>query len=171
MNMGRSGVVACRVSPGVLCGGDILPQSESHQIRTYCIFSRPLIANCDTGKGYLSRGDAHAYGSSRRAHEVAPSATWHVPGRVEYFKWQGRRHGFLSGGGGVSNCRQGCQSTPKYPKNRKNIGFWPPHSRIWGSTRPVFKSAGVRTLRSPRRRRPCQMAITLANMQWLRIPT
>ena len=43
----------------------------------------------------------------------------------------GRRHGFLSGGGG-SNRRQGGQPTPKYPKNRKNAGFWPLHSRISG---------------------------------------
>ena len=51
------------------------------------MFSRPLIANGDTGKGNLSRGDAHVNGSSRRAHDVAPFATWHVPGWVEYFKW------------------------------------------------------------------------------------
>ena len=49
------------------------------------------------------------------------------------------------GGGGGPNRRRGGQPTPKYPKNRKNTGFWPLHSRIWGSTHPVFKSAGVRT--------------------------
>ena len=43
---------------------------------------------------------------------------------------------------GGSNRRQGGQPTPKCPKNRKNIGFWPLHPRIWGSTLPVFKSAG-----------------------------
>ena len=42
---------------------------------------------------------------------------------------QERRHGFLSGG---SNRRQGGQLMPKYPKNRKNIGFWPLHYRIPG---------------------------------------
>ena len=41
---------------------------------------------------------------------------------VERGGGQGRRHRFLSGG---SNRRQGGQATPKYPKNRKNAGFWP----------------------------------------------
>ena len=60
---------------------------ENSIFYTFCIFSWPQIANGDTGKGNLSRGDAHVNGSSRRAHEVASSATWHMPGGVEYFKW------------------------------------------------------------------------------------
>ena len=72
-------------SPGVLRCGDILSLIENSMFYRFCIFSWPQIANGDIGKGNLSRGDAHVNGSSRRAHEVAPSATWHVPGGVEYF--------------------------------------------------------------------------------------
>ena len=67
---------------------------------------------------------------------------WTEPSTPTY---QGRRHGFLSGGGG-SNRRQGGKPTPKYPKNRKktpDFGHFILESG--GSTRPVFKSAGVRT--------------------------
>ena len=57
---------------------------------------------------------------------------------------QGRRHGFLSERAGRIVGR-----VPNLPQNTlkigKNTGFWPLHSRIWGSTTPVFKSAGVRT--------------------------
>ena len=67
---------------------------------------------------------------------------------------QGRRHGFLSGG---SNRRQGGQPTPKYPKNRKNTGFWPLHSRIWGGRPARFskvRGSGPPRPPPPRRRRP-----------------
>ena len=52
--------------------------------------------------------------------------------------------------GGGSNRRQGGQPTPKYPKNLKktpDCGHFILESG--GSTRPVFKSAGV-TVRTPR---------------------
>ena len=37
---------------------------------------------------------------------------------------QGRRHGFLSGGGGGTNRRQCGQPTPKYPNNRERHRIW-----------------------------------------------
>ena len=59
---------------------------------------------------------------------------------------QGRRHEFLSGGQVVGRVVNLPQNTLKIGKN---TGFWPLHSRIWGSTHPVFKSAGVRTPLTP----------------------
>ena len=52
---------------------------------------------------------------------------------------QGRRHGFLSG---WTNRRQVVNLRPNYPKNRKDTGFGPFYSRIWGSPLLRFSLRG-----------------------------
>ena len=60
----------------------------------------------------------------------------------------------------TANRRQGGQPTPKYPKYRKNTGFWPLHSRIWGVDHPGFQKCGVQDPLTPRRRRPCFLVLS-----------
>ena len=74
-------------SPGVLCCGDILPLTENSIFYTFCIFSWPQIANGGIDVDHISHGDDHFNGSSTRAHNVAPPATWHVPEGVKHFRW------------------------------------------------------------------------------------
>ena len=69
---------------------------------------------------------------------------------------QGNRHRFWVGRGESSAVRP---PTPKYPKNRKDTGSGPLHSRIWW-VRPSRISKVVGTVRVPtatfpRKRRPC----------------
>ena len=61
--------------------------------------------------------------------------------------YQGRRHGFLSGG---TNRRQVANLPPNTLKIGKDTGFWPFYSRIWRG-RPLlnFSLRGTRALRPP----------------------
>ena len=66
---------------------------------------------------------------------------------------QGRRHGFLSGVRIVGRVANLPQNILKIGKKHRILAT--SFSNLGGSHDPIFKSAGVRTPRPPRRRRPC----------------